>query len=177
MTFKEIVEGLSALLTPIIAVTTVYIAYRQYQVSLLVLKKDLYERRLRIFQAFMSYFSEIVQGAGQIRPNRTFQFYLEASESEFLFNTEVVEKADEIYKKGIELSYLYNELSPFDGSQGLPIGEERSRIAQQHMKILEWFEKESSDTRALLREQISLQERKRSSLIKLMSLKKLERLK
>jgi len=173
MTFKEIVEGLSALLTPVIAVTTVYIAYRQYQVSLLVLKKDLYERRLRIFQAFMSYFSEIVQGGGQIRPNRTFQFYLEASESEFLFNTKVVEKVDQIYKKGIKLSYLYNKLYPCDGSEGLPKGEERSRIVQEHTEILRWFDKESSDTRVLLREQISLQERKRSSLIKLTSLKNL----
>jgi len=59
MTFKEIVDVLNALLTPVIAGTTVYIAWQQYQVSRLTLRKDLYEKRLRVYQVFMSYLSEI----------------------------------------------------------------------------------------------------------------------
>jgi hypothetical protein len=47
MTFKELVETFNALLTPVIAGTTIYIAWQQYQVSQLSLRKDLYEKRLR----------------------------------------------------------------------------------------------------------------------------------
>ena len=43
MTAKEIVDICSALLTPLIAVIATYIAYQQYHVSELTLKKELYD--------------------------------------------------------------------------------------------------------------------------------------
>ena len=55
MTVKEIVDVCSALLTPLIAVITTYIAYQQYRVSELTLKKELYERRIKIYGVFESY--------------------------------------------------------------------------------------------------------------------------
>lgn len=171
MIFKEVVDVLNALLTPVIAGTTVYIAWQQYQVSRLTLKKDLYEKRLRVYQAFMSYLSEIARN-GKVHDNRVAQFYAEASESEFLFDSEVVEKADELYEQGIQLWYLDNQLYPFDGSPGLPVGDERSRIAHEQSELLRWFLNQISDTRELFRGQISIQERKLPSLVKLKGLKK-----
>jgi hypothetical protein len=171
MTLKEIVDVFNALLTPVIAGTTVYIAWQQYQVSRLTLKKDLYEKRLRVYQAFMSYLSEIVRD-GKIHHNRVAQFYAEASESEFLFDIEVLEKADELYKQGIQLWYLHNQLYPFDGSPGLPVGDKRSRVADENSELLLWFTNQISNTRELFRKQMSIQERRIPSLVKLKGQKK-----
>ena len=171
MTFKEIVDVLNALLTPVTAGTTVYIAWQQYQVSRLTLRKDLYEKRLRVYQAFMSYLSEIVRD-GKVHHNRVRQFYAEASEGDFLFDVELVEKADELYKQGIQLWYLYDQLCPFDGSPGLPVGDERSRIAHEESELLEWFINQISTTRELFREQMSIQEKRVPSLVKLNGLKR-----
>jgi hypothetical protein len=170
MTFKEIIDVLNALLTPVIAGTTVYIAWQQYQVSRLTLKKDLYEKRFRVYQAFMSYLSEIVRD-GKLHHNRAIQFYAEASEGEFLFDAEVVEKAEELYRQGIQLCYLYNQLYPFDGTPGLPVGDERSRIAYEESALLEWFTDQISTTRELFRKQMSIQERRVPSLVKFKGLK------
>jgi hypothetical protein len=37
MTFKELVDTFNALLTPVIAGTTIYIAWQQYQISQLII--------------------------------------------------------------------------------------------------------------------------------------------
>lgn len=138
MTLKEIVETFNALLTPVIAGTTIYIAWQQYQVSQLSLRKDLYEKRLRVFHVFMSYLSEIVR-EGKVNFNRSLQFIADASEADFLFDEEVARKAEELYNKGLELAGLNNQLYPFDGGQGLPVGDERSRVAHDQSELLAWF--------------------------------------
>jgi hypothetical protein len=171
MTFKEVVYVFNALLTPVIAGTTVYIAWQQYQVSCLTLRKDLYEKRLRVYQVFMSYLSEIVRD-GKVHHNRVIQFSADASECEFLFDAELVEKADELYEQGIQLWYLYNQLYPFDGSPGLSVGDERSRIAHQESELLKWFMNQISTTRELFRKQMSIQERRVPSLVNLNGLKR-----
>ncbi|MHC5748334.1 MAG: hypothetical protein ACYTXT_42125 [Nostoc sp.] len=166
MTFKELVETFNALLTPVIAGTTIYIAWQQYQVSQLSLRKDLYEKRLRVFHVFISYLSEIVR-EGKVNFNRSLQFIADASEAEFLFDEEVVRKAEELYNKGLELWGLNNQLYPFDGGQGLPVGDERSRVAHDQSEILAWFTNQIPETRKMFRKQMAIQEQKRPSIIKL----------
>jgi hypothetical protein len=165
MTIKEIIDIFSALLTPVIAGTTAYVAWQQYQVSRLTLKKDLYEKRLRVYQAFMSYLSDIARD-GKVHHNRVAQFYAEASESMFLFDSEIVNLADEFYQQGIELWHLHEQIYPFDGSPGLPVGHERTRICGEETELLRWFLEQISRTRVLFQEQMALQERKFPSLIK-----------
>jgi hypothetical protein len=166
MTAKEIIDILNALLTPVIAGTTVYVAWQQYTVSRLTLKKDLCEKRLRVYQVFMSYLSEIARD-GKVHHNRVAQFYAEASESDFLFDAEIVNQADELYHKGIQLWYLHNQLYPFDGSHGIPVGDERSRISQEESELLGWFLEQISSTRNLFKDQMAIQEKRFPSLIKM----------
>jgi hypothetical protein len=45
------IDLLSAALTPLIAAIVAYIAYQQYRVNRLRLSHDLFERRLKIFEA------------------------------------------------------------------------------------------------------------------------------
>lgn len=128
---------LSGLLTPLIAITTAYIAYQQYRLSQLQFRHELYERRLRVYKAVQSFLSELVREGGTEVP-RLYQFYSDASEAVFLFDSSVQAYIDEIYRKGVETVCLRERLYFSDGSPNLPIGEERSRVAEADGVLLMW---------------------------------------
>ena len=136
--FKDLVEILNALLTPIIAILAVYIAWQQYQIEHHSLRNQLYERRYVVFKAFMSFLADIMR-EGKTNYSRVGQFYAEASEADFLFTEAVGKKRDELHSKGVHMVYLHERMYPSDGSQGLPVGEERSKVAKENTDLLKWF--------------------------------------
>ena len=54
------IDFLSALLTPTIAGIAVYIAYQQWLTNRLRLDLDLYDRRLRLYQATIEYIDGVI---------------------------------------------------------------------------------------------------------------------
>lgn len=155
MTLKDYVQILSALLTPITTILTIYIAWQQYQVNHFSLRNQLYERRLRVFQTFMSYLSDITR-EGKTNYQRTVQFYAETREAVFLFDDEIPKRAKEFYYKGIKLSYLREQLYPSTGEPGLPVGDERSRIAHDEEDLLKWFLDQLEVTEELFKQQMKI---------------------
>jgi hypothetical protein len=95
----QIISILQALLTPVIACITVYIAYRQWQDNHLRLKRENYERCLRVYQ-------EVVKMLQRV--NRDFApewdellvFNAATAEAPFLFKAEIPAYIDEIFKRG-----------------------------------------------------------------------------
>jgi hypothetical protein len=164
MFFKEIILVLSGLLTPVVACTTVYIAWQQYRVSRLSLRKDLYKKRLRVYRVYMSFLSEIVR-EGKVNYTRVAQFYTESVEADFLFDQEIIERAEEFRTKGMRLAYLCDCLYPFDGSPGLAVGEKRSRMADEEIELNQWFMRQIPITRMRFKEQMAIQEHKILSII------------
>jgi len=130
-------EVLSGLLTPLIAVVTVYIAYQQYKLSKVQFRHESYERRLQVYKTVQRFLSEVGR-EGKTNFPRLSQFYSEASEAVFLFDPSVQKYIEEIYSKGVELVTLHEQMYPYDGSPGLPVGEERSRVAKEHGETLKW---------------------------------------
>lgn len=148
--FKEIVNILSALLTPLIAVLALTIAYRQYKVSRSRLNHELYVRRLEVFKAIRKYISSIARDGKTDFPRVT-QFYADAGEADFLFKDDITEQIEKLYKKGLALAELHEKLYPSDGSPGLPVGEERSKVAKQQSEALKWFFDELPNTKRLFK--------------------------
>ena len=56
-------------------------------------------------------------------------------ESYFLFGKEIPEYLESIYKKSVQLDYLHKKLH----ESNLPVGEERSRAAQESCDLSIWF--------------------------------------
>ncbi len=129
---------LSGLLTPLIALVAIYIAYQQYRINSLRLRHDVYERRLRVYKAVQAFLSEIMR-QGDIDFLRTSQFYAEASEAAFLFEEEIQTFIDDLHAKAIDLHSFHERMYPSDGSSGLPVGEERSKVAHENGELLKWF--------------------------------------
>ncbi len=138
MTPKEVVEVFAALLTPVIALLAAYIAWQQYKIQHRAYNGQMYERRREIFRAFMSFLS-VVMREGKATYSQVGQFYAEASEADFLFSSKVVAKREELYTKGIDLVAVWERLYPSDGSPGLPVGEERNRLAAENSELIKWF--------------------------------------
>ena len=56
---RTVVDVLSALLTPTIAVIATYVAYQQWRVNKTRLDLDLYDRRLAIYKAVDAFFGDV----------------------------------------------------------------------------------------------------------------------
>jgi hypothetical protein len=92
VTWKDYVDLLSALLTPLIAIITTYIAVRQYRNERAKFRHELYDRRLAIFKAASNYLSiatSYVTKENYDEEERAFREFLAANmESQFLFDKE-----------------------------------------------------------------------------------------
>lgn len=155
MTFKEYVEIFSALLTPLIAILATYIAWQQYKLQHSAFNVQMYERRYTVFKAFMSFLAEIMR-EGKVTYQRLGQFYAEASEADFLFGNEVQNLREELYKKGIALATTHERMYPSDGSPGLPVGEERSKVAHENAEHLKWFFEQIKGTKTIFKNEMRI---------------------
>lgn len=131
----EIVQLLMSFLTALTALFAGYIAWQQYQLGQRQFRHELYDRRLKVFQAARSFLSDIAR-EGKARFYRCVQFYAEASEAEFLFGTDIVNLIEELYSQGLKLSELNDQLYPETGDPGLPVGDKRSSVAREKSEVL-----------------------------------------
>lgn len=103
-----LVEGLSAALTPLIAVVTTYIAYQQWLTNKSRLAHELYDRRLAVFKAVRTLYGEIGD-AGTAKYCMVRRFYATTAEAEFLFGDEIPRHLEELYERGMDLSSLHEK--------------------------------------------------------------------
>ena len=155
-TAKEILYLMSGALTPVIAIIAAYIAYQQYNINQLRLRHELYERRLRVYKSVQFYLSEIMRD-GDVEFQRCAQFYADASEAVFLFGTEIQEYVEQLYSKGIDLHSFQEQLYPSDSSPGLPVGQERSKVAKDKGELLKWLIHELSNSKEFFRKHMGVQ--------------------
>jgi hypothetical protein len=156
MTAQFIADVLLAAMTPLIALIAVCIAYQQHKINQSHLRHELYERRLRVYKAVQGFLSEILRD-GNVPWHRTSQFYADASEAVFLFDSSIQKHIDLLYEKAIDLHTLHEKMYPSDGSHGLPVGEERSKAAQQKGELLKWLTHQLSETKQLFRKHMGIE--------------------
>lgn len=85
------------------------------------------------------------------------KFKAATAETEFLFGDEVREHIEELYKKGIDLASLQEKMYPSSGGSGLPVGPERSKVAEDHGKLVLWFLEDAiAETRKRFRKYLAV---------------------
>ena len=149
------IDTMSALLVPLIAIIGIYIAYQQYRINKQRLRHETYERRLAVYKAVQRYLSEILRD-GKTSYDRALQFNSEASEATFLFDQSVQQKIDEIYLKSIDMVANYEKMYPSDGSQGLPVGDDRSEVAKINTELLKWHINQLKESRPFFAKKLGL---------------------
>lgn len=133
--YKTIIDILSALLTPLIAIIATYIAYQQYRTNKLQLQNELYERRLEIYRTLRQFIGFAVQYGGV--PNEELPKFLRGtSESFFLFGDDVAKYLNEVYLKGVEYNFVYNRLH---SDSSLITQKELESLANKGGELIKWF--------------------------------------
>ena len=135
---KDVAMILQGLLVPAIAGITIYIAWQQHKTAKSQYRLNLYGKRFAVFEAARSFMQDITAKA-TTSYERVGTFWLGIAEVEFLFDKDVVDFLEEMRTRGLDLAYKHEMMYPGDGAQGLPVGDERSKVAKSHSDLVRWF--------------------------------------
>lgn len=129
VTYESVVKLFTALLTPMLAVTTGYIAVQQYRLSKKQLTANadqfrlsyqlsqnqfrlaLLERRYKVYEATTKLLGKAIQRA-RVSDEDLQTFLWETRETEFLFGSELKAYLDEVYKNAADLLVFDDEVNP-----------------------------------------------------------------
>ena len=138
MGWIDIADGvlrvLSGLLTPVIGVIAVYIAYQQHKTNKDKLRLELYGKRLKVYQALSEFIGRTVR-QGDVDDESLYKFLRETAEANFLFGAEMGTYLHEIYLKAIDLQYLEKAIK----NPTSPVGEKREAIYDKRQIVFDWF--------------------------------------
>ena len=115
---------------------TGYIAYRQYRATRDEQKLKLYDRRLQIYLHVGDYIAGAMRNA-DVEYARSVEMLQKTGESTFLFGEEMRAYLLEIYRAGVDL-----HAKSFELKGSLPVGERRSKLAEEKAAILNYFAKQ-----------------------------------
>lgn len=125
-------QYLAALLTPTVAVFAVVIGYRQWRTAQNKLKLDLFEKRLKIYEALRNSIGSITS-SGNVTTESEREFLQAIQGIQWLFGPEVENYVDEIWPRICDLGCLQEEL------KNLEVGPERTEKAHKSAEIKKWL--------------------------------------
>ncbi len=134
----QIFEILKALLTPIIALLALWIAYQQFQVQKYRTKFDLFERRMRIYESVRETLVIVFRDASVEKANFT-EFGTAIRHAKFLFDGHLLEYLKLIDQKIVSLVIINRKLY---GEFRLPVGEARDKVAEEEYELNIWITKQ-----------------------------------
>ena len=133
-----------------------YFVQRQVRLDGFRLRHESYERRLGVYKAVQAFLVDILQAADADH-RRIRQFYAEASEAVFLFDSEVQDYIDLLRSKAIEMHKLYEQLYSSSGRTVMSVGEERSKVVDQNTELVNWFGDQLSESKRLFRKHMAIE--------------------
>lgn len=152
------VDVLSALLTPLIAAIAVCIAYQQWQTNRRKLALDLYERRLRVYQAVSRFVSEVVADVTPELRDLS-DLWRDTAEADFLFGSDVRDYLKELSARAVELRKWNREYR--DEQQVPPEGYDHSKVVEGMDREMRWFADQPEAARRLFEKYLSLAQKGR----------------
>jgi hypothetical protein len=135
MDFKPYVDLFSSLLTPTIGITTGWIAIQQFRLAKERMKRDLYDRRIIVYRGVIEVLSSIMS-LGQVRGEDLANWARATAERGFLFDAALCEYLESIRKQIVTVWAFGAQLKE---RGGLPVGEQRSKVAGQEGEALLWL--------------------------------------
>jgi len=136
MCIEQYAELSREMLTPLIAIITVYIAWQQWQTNKKKLFLDLYDRRLKIYEEVRQILSVILRDA-RASYDDLMKFRRAVSEADFLFGSEITNYIDEIYQRGVKLEYWNREYR--DYTQLKPENYDHLKICEAMHSEVTWL--------------------------------------
>jgi len=120
----------------VIAAIAVYIAYQQWRTNRRKLDLDLYDRRLRIYQATVKYISAVLSN---LHPTLEviLKFRRSTAEVDFLFGQDIKKYLDELFEHGLALRKWADQYRDYTQPQP-PCYDHAKVVEGKHEESL-WF--------------------------------------
>ena len=130
------IDVFSAFLTPVIAVIAVCIAYQQAKTNRRRLELNLYEGRLRVYQAVIHFLDEVLTELSPA-PQDIFDLRKDTAEADFLFESDVREYIQELIACAAKLRRGKREYG--DHQKAPPEGYDHDKVVEALLQEEEWF--------------------------------------
>ena len=140
--WEKVVSVFSALLTPLIAIITGYIAVQQYKINRNQFRLALLDRRLKVYEATIELIATVLR-TGRVNQPDLDKFLIGTSERD-LFTPNVAKHLDAVYNKAVEINAI-----------GHPVPQQQ---AQQWKAAAEWFSGKTEVTRKVFSKYIVFNE-------------------
>ncbi len=141
------------ILSIIIAIVTVYIAWQQWRINKEKLALDKYERRLRIYEKVTDVLVVILRQA-DISYEDIGRFKTSVSEADFLFGQEIIDFIESIHKRGINLHFL--KISYRAEGEARPEGYNHEEITKGSLEEILWFNDAYKDAKGKFKKYLSI---------------------
>ncbi len=135
-TIASWLQVLQGLLTPVIGLTALYIAWQQWKGNKFKLVLDRYERRLRVYQNVVALLL-LVQRDFKPEIGDLQKFRSDTAEADFLFEPEISAYLDELFERGWKLCCANKEYR--DMFQPIPPGYDHEKVVTEMHEQEIWF--------------------------------------
>ena len=115
------------------------------------LSPEVYDRKIAVYRTTNDFLS-LVLSNGTVTLEQLLKFSADTNESLFIFNREVAYYLRTIYMKAVRLYSTHKRLE----NSRLPVGEERSRLAEENSELLIWLSDQFEVMRTLFHKYLSL---------------------
>jgi hypothetical protein len=129
-----VINVLSGLLTPLIAIVTTYIMIQQFRIEKRNSRFQLFSPRHQIYNATMIFISKVIS-EDNANLEILSEYMRETRDSNIFFEEDINDYISQLYKKGHQLRLVNKRLD----DNKLGIGEQRNRLAEEGGNISEWF--------------------------------------
>jgi hypothetical protein len=129
-------QVLQGLLTPVIGLIALYIAWQQHRTETLKLKIDTYERKVKVYQETHKYISIVFRDCKPKLPE-LFAFSAATAEADFLFPPIIRTYLDEIFTRAYSLYTANMEYRNCDQEQ--PPGYDHMKVCKTLKENTDWF--------------------------------------
>ena len=134
--FLQLAQILQSLLTPVIGLGVVYIAYQQWQTNTHKLKLEMYDRRRRIYDEVVAFLSLVLRDFKPDTPD-VIAFRRATAEADFIFDSEITNYIDEVVKQALDIRVAHLEYRDF--TQVTPPGYDHVKVVAAMRERKEWF--------------------------------------
>ncbi len=136
MCIEQIAEISKALLTPVVVIITVFIAYQQWKTNQQKLRLDIFDRRLKVYGEVKKILGLISRDAN-VSHKELSKFINAVSEADFLFEKEIPLYINEIYRRGLSLR-IFNQKYK-DYTQTPPDGYDHEKVCDEMNEDINWL--------------------------------------
>lgn len=149
----SVIDVSSALLTPLIAIIAVYIAYQQWRTNRRKLEFQLYESRLRVYQAVAQFVSKVMADASLEQQDLS-DLWRNTAEADFMFGSDVRSYLEELTDHAIQLRKWNSQYR--DDGQVAPEGYDHRKVSEGMDREVRWFAEQPEKARHLFGKYLSL---------------------